>query len=131
MKATELLSQQHREVEAIFAAIQEAEGSDDKEALVEELATQLAAHMTIEQEIFYPICVSALDDEDLIIESYDAVARCESQVVTSACNGREALGHLQSASTCPARSCSIYSSDPPATRHRRGDRAPWRSVGAR
>jgi hemerythrin superfamily protein len=67
MKATELLEKQHREVEAIFAKLEKA----DKRAtdLVETLADDLAAHMTIEQELFYP-AVREVDSE-LIAESLE------------------------------------------------------------
>jgi hemerythrin superfamily protein len=77
MKATDLLEQQHRKVEGIFAKL---EGEDDgqraaKQALVEELANDLAAHMTIEQELFYP-AVHAIDAK-LVAESLEEHALAE------------------------------------------------------
>lgn len=73
MKATKLLETQHREVESLFAKLEEGEG--DVPALVQELANNLAAHMTIEQEIFYPGV--RLLDEDLVDESFEEHAIAE------------------------------------------------------
>jgi len=50
MKATDLLETQHRKVEELFAALE----TSAKKSTLNELANQLAAHMTIEQELFYP-----------------------------------------------------------------------------
>jgi len=73
MLATKLLEKQHRKVEGIFSKL---EGKSSKaEELVIELANDLAAHMTIEQEIFYP----AIQDVDrkLVFESYEEHAIAE------------------------------------------------------
>jgi hemerythrin superfamily protein len=64
---TALLKEQHRKVEALFKQIEGARSR--KEALVTELANDLAAHMKIEQDIFYPR-VRELD-EDLVLESFE------------------------------------------------------------
>jgi len=73
MQATKLLEQQHRKVEAIFKQL---EGDDaDAETLVTALANDLAAHMTIEQEIFYP-AIQAVDRK-LVLESYEEHALAE------------------------------------------------------
>lgn len=52
MKATQLLEQQHRKVAATFAKLESLQG--DPAELVRELADDLAAHMAIEQQLFYP-----------------------------------------------------------------------------
>ena len=52
MKATSLLEHQHRKVEAIFKKLEGGRG--DAQTLVVALANDLAAHMVIEQETFYP-----------------------------------------------------------------------------
>ena len=52
MKATALLQTQHRKVEATFAALES--GTGELTVLLESLANDLVAHMTIEQRIFYP-----------------------------------------------------------------------------
>jgi hemerythrin superfamily protein len=52
MKATSLLEQQHRKIEAIFKRLEE--GRSDAAPLVTELANDLTAHMVIEERLFYP-----------------------------------------------------------------------------
>lgn len=49
MRATEILKQQHRMIDALFIEIE----GGDADAL-EDLANVLAAHMTAEHELFYP-----------------------------------------------------------------------------
>lgn len=73
MKATELLKQQHDEVEAIFKKLEKGEGN--AEAHLKKLADSLAGHMVIEQELFYPAVMKV--KEDLVREGYEehAVAR--------------------------------------------------------
>src|SRR3954452_8454403 len=73
MKATSLLESQHRKVEALFKKLQSRRS--DTEAVLEELANSLAAHMAIEQEMFYPRVKEV--DEDLINESYEEHAVAE------------------------------------------------------
>jgi hemerythrin superfamily protein len=75
MNATELLEKQHRKVEAIFSKLEDEEKLSDAKELVEELANDLAAHMTIEQELFYP-AVRAVDSE-LVAESFEEHALAE------------------------------------------------------
>jgi iron-sulfur cluster repair protein YtfE (RIC family) len=53
MKATQLLEQQHRKVAATFARLASLEG--DPAELVRALADDLAAHMAVEQQLFYPM----------------------------------------------------------------------------
>ena len=73
MKATELLEKQHDEVRTIFKALEK--GNGHTRALLEKLANSLAAHMVIEQELFYPAVLAV--KEDLVLEGYEehAVAR--------------------------------------------------------
>jgi hemerythrin-like domain-containing protein len=70
MKATDLLKEQHRTVEALFAKIEGGE----PEAL-KNLASALAAHMTIEHEFFYP--QSREIDVDAISEAFEEHAIAE------------------------------------------------------
>lgn len=70
MKATDLLKQQHRTVEALFAKIEAGE----PEAL-KDLASALAAHMAIEHEFFYP--ESREVDEDAVLEAFEEHAIAE------------------------------------------------------
>jgi iron-sulfur cluster repair protein YtfE (RIC family) len=73
MKATALLEKQHRKVKTIFRKLEKGRG--DALELLTELSNDLAAHMTIEQEIFYPAV--KLVDEDLIREAYEEHALAE------------------------------------------------------
>jgi hemerythrin superfamily protein len=63
MKATDLLEKQHRVVETIFERLSGDDKKMGKRELVEELANNLAAHQTIEEQIFYPAVKKALDEE--------------------------------------------------------------------
>ena len=70
MKATQLLKEQHRKVEKLFAEIE----GGDSDAL-QELANNLVGHMAIEQEIFYPAVREV--KSDLISESFEEHAVAE------------------------------------------------------
>lgn len=70
MKATDLLRQQHRQVEALFAQIEAG-----RPALLSELASLLAAHMTIEHEFLYPEARET--DERAIAEAFEEHALAE------------------------------------------------------
>ena len=67
MNATSLLERQHRKVEALFKKLES--GRSDPGPVLEELANSLAAHMAIEQEIFYPAIREV--DSDVVNESYE------------------------------------------------------------
>jgi hemerythrin-like domain-containing protein len=67
VKSTVLLKKQHDEVRAIFKLLEKGNGHSS--ALVEKLATSLAAHMVIEQTLFYPAVLKA--KEGLILEAYE------------------------------------------------------------
>src|SRR4051794_23007637 len=73
MKATSLLERQHRKVEAIFKKLHA--GRSEPGPLLKELANDLAAHMAIEQEIFYPAIKAVVPD--LVLESYEEHALAE------------------------------------------------------
>ena len=67
--AIALLKADHRKVEQLFAAFEEAKGASRKEALAKEICTELKIHTMLEEEIFYP----ALDgkiEQDLLDEAY-------------------------------------------------------------
>jgi hemerythrin-like domain-containing protein len=63
-----LLIKQHKEVKAIFKQLEDGAGSKAP-ALLKQLSDNLAAHMTIEQDIYYP-AVKELKT-DLVLESYE------------------------------------------------------------
>jgi hemerythrin superfamily protein len=65
--ATALLEKQHRKVETTFKKLESKRTASLE--LLRELANNLAAHMTIEQEIFYPAVREV--DEDLVLQAYE------------------------------------------------------------
>lgn len=67
MKATALLKKQHDEVRAIFKLLEKGNGHSSE--LLAKLASNLAAHMVIEQELFYPATMRV--NESLVLESYE------------------------------------------------------------
>ena len=71
MKATELLKQQHREVEQLFERIEG--GEEPIQELMEELADNLCAHAVIEEQLFYPTVKRSVDEDgvDLVLESFE------------------------------------------------------------
>jgi hemerythrin-like domain-containing protein len=73
MKATALLKKQHRTVEGIFENLEN--GSADPASELLDLANNLAAHMAIEQNLFYP-AVRDIDSR-LVAESYEEHAIAE------------------------------------------------------
>lgn len=76
MLATQLLEQQHREVEALFSKLEKkAKNPDEAQELLEQLASSLAAHMTIEQELLYPNVENLAHDQ--IFEAYEEHALAE------------------------------------------------------
>lgn len=70
MKATTLLKQQHRNVEALFAKIEAGEPE-----VLKDLASALAAHMAIEHEFLYP--EGRAVDPDAIAEAFEEHAIAE------------------------------------------------------
>jgi hypothetical protein len=69
MDATQLLQEQHTEVDNLIARIEKAEGAQ-KRQLFEQLADKVAAHAEIEEKIFYPAAM-AKQTEDLLLESVE------------------------------------------------------------
>ena len=71
--AIRLLTDDHKEVDALFKAYDklaqaEAEG-DERQALAEQICTMLEVHATIEEEIFYPAARAAEVESDLLDEA--------------------------------------------------------------
>ncbi len=69
MKATELLTQQHKEVARLFKAIEASDDENEKKQLFLEVASNLVSHDGIERDIFYPACEEALGMNDLLGEA--------------------------------------------------------------
>lgn len=70
MKATDLLKEQHQEVDELFERISQA-GDNEISALRDELVANLVGHAAIEEEIFYPETREALGASPLIPTSYE------------------------------------------------------------
>lgn len=67
--AIALLKADHRTVEDLFAKFEKAR-SDRKQALVQQICTELTVHTMIEEEIFYPACHGEIEDEKVLDEAY-------------------------------------------------------------
>jgi hemerythrin superfamily protein len=73
MKATDLLKKQHKEVKALFKKVDKTENARERRRLMNEIATALEAHTTIEEEMFYP-AVRGLETqkaEEMVLEAYE------------------------------------------------------------
>ncbi|HEY1710178.1 MAG TPA: hemerythrin domain-containing protein [Rhizomicrobium sp.] len=69
MDAIALLKADHRKVEDLFAKFEKAKDNRTKKALAEQICTELTVHTIIEEEIFYPACAEAVED-DIRLEAY-------------------------------------------------------------
>lgn len=67
--AVALLKADHRKVEDLFAKFEAATGGGRKKALAEEICMELTIHAKIEEDVFYPACEGAVE-EDLLKEAY-------------------------------------------------------------
>ena len=86
MDAIELLTSQHRDVERLFAECEYAEGAGaEKEWSFRMLANALAAHMTIEEQIFYPASKDARTEEALreAVEEHLSIKRLLADMLAS------------------------------------------------
>jgi hemerythrin superfamily protein len=63
--ATQLLTQDHREVEALFEKFEKASGDGAKEKIARQICTELKIHSMIEEEIFYPALRGKIEDDSL------------------------------------------------------------------
>lgn len=67
--AIALLKADHRKVEDLFDKFEKARDATRKQALAQEICTELCVHTMIEEEIFYPACKGKVE-HDLMSESY-------------------------------------------------------------
>jgi hemerythrin superfamily protein len=65
LNAIQLLTKDHREVEALFAKYESASGDGKKEKIAKAICTELKIHTMIEEEIFYPALRGKISDDDL------------------------------------------------------------------
>jgi len=70
MNAIDVLEKQHRLVEKLFREFEAAEGDDEKKAIFDEIADNLAVHCAIEERIFYP-AVRARQTQEQLEEAFD------------------------------------------------------------
>lgn len=68
--AIALLKADHRKVEGLFQKFENARGSAARQKLAEQICMELTVHATIEEEIFYPACTGAVEDDELMPEAY-------------------------------------------------------------
>jgi hemerythrin superfamily protein len=72
-KALELLRADHLRVWQLFREFDSLKGIDDederKAELVDDICYELTVHAMLEEEIFYPVLRSAIDDDDLMDEA--------------------------------------------------------------
>ena len=67
--AIALLKADHRKVEELFEAYEKATGDGRKQKLAEQICMELTVHAKIEEDVFYPACEGAVE-QDLIDEAY-------------------------------------------------------------
>lgn len=67
--ATELLKQDHRTVEGLFADFEKARTRTQKTRLVEQITSELKVHAELEEKIFYPALRAETDDEAKLDEA--------------------------------------------------------------
>ncbi|MEJ7806003.1 MAG: hemerythrin domain-containing protein [Telluria sp.] len=73
MDALDLLKSDHDKVKRLFREFEHLSANEDaderKSELVDEICYELTVHAMLEEEIFYPVLRSAIDDEDLMDEA--------------------------------------------------------------
>lgn len=71
--ALELLRAEHEKVKSLFREFETLRGKDDederKSELVDEICYELTLHAMLEEEIFYPVLRSAIQDDDMMDEA--------------------------------------------------------------
>ena len=71
--ALDLLKADHDKVKSLFREFDDLRASDDEDErkgeLVDEICYELTLHTMIEEEIFYPVLRSAIEDDDMMDEA--------------------------------------------------------------
>ncbi len=67
--AVAMLTADHRQVEKLFAAYDQADSRSAKRQLAEQVCRELEIHTALEEEIFYPACREAQGDDDMLDEA--------------------------------------------------------------
>jgi hemerythrin superfamily protein len=88
-----IIENDHREVEALFAAYSTATTSEEKDRLVDEIRLALAPHAAAEEILVYPAVRSAVDDGDdqasHAIDEHQEIKRLLAEVDKSAGGDRD------------------------------------------
>ena len=73
MNAMDLLKKQHKEVKALFKKVEKAEGARERRQLMDQIATALEGHTTIEEEMFYPAVkeLGSKKAEEMVAEAFE------------------------------------------------------------
>lgn len=67
--AVAALKADHRKVEDLFAKFEAAKNDERKKSLAEQICMELTVHTKIEEDIFYPACRDAVE-EDMLNEAH-------------------------------------------------------------
>jgi hypothetical protein len=92
MHAINLLKQQHQDVRELFEKFDRAADVSDKDAFFQELADTLAAHMTIEERLFYPAAYTAMRTEAMLgdaLSEHLAIKQCLAELLDMAVEDEE------------------------------------------
>ena len=71
MNPITLLTQDHRNVEALFKRFEAAEDEREKRDIADKVIEQLSIHAEIEEQLFYPALKAKLDDGDDVVEGIE------------------------------------------------------------
>lgn len=73
MHALTLLKTDHRKVETLFKAFENAEAKTKKASLVKQIIQELSIHAAVEEQVFYPAIREAMSDsdEDMVLEALE------------------------------------------------------------
>jgi hypothetical protein len=63
--AITLLKDDHRDAEKLFKEFEQAKGEGRKQKLAHQLCLALSVHFELEEQIFYPACEGAVDEDEL------------------------------------------------------------------
>jgi len=73
MNAIELLKKQHKEVKTLFKKMEKTEAARARRQLMDQIATALEGHTTIEEELFYPAVkeLATKKAEGMVAEAFE------------------------------------------------------------
>ena len=71
VNAVELLKQDHKELKKMLKTALEAEGSEEREDMLDHVRSELVRHERIEEEIFYPRLKSDEKTKEIVLEGYE------------------------------------------------------------